>query len=46
MYVMNIGRTGDKSVIPKLNEQAAIDLGANLLGLNHLNVLYAILFLK
>nr|XP_045602049.1 optic atrophy 3 protein homolog isoform X1 [Procambarus clarkii] len=32
MYVMNLGRTGQNSTIPKLNEEAAIELGANLLG--------------
>ncbi|XP_042240463.1 optic atrophy 3 protein homolog isoform X2 [Homarus americanus] len=32
MYVMNIGRSGQSSTIPKLNEDAAIELGANLLG--------------
>ncbi|MCL4137851.1 UNVERIFIED_CONTAM: hypothetical protein GTU68_019193 [Idotea baltica] len=32
MYVMNIGKTADNSTIPKLNEQAAIELGASLLG--------------
>ncbi|KAB7503709.1 Optic atrophy 3-like protein [Armadillidium nasatum] len=32
MYVMNIGRTGENSTIPKLNEQAAIELGSSLLG--------------
>ncbi|XP_071532928.1 optic atrophy 3 protein homolog isoform X2 [Panulirus ornatus] len=32
MYVMNLGRSGQGSTIPKLNEDAAIELGANLLG--------------
>jgi len=32
MYVMNIGKSGDGSTIPKLNEQAAIELGSSLLG--------------
>ncbi|KAK4313674.1 hypothetical protein Pmani_014963 [Petrolisthes manimaculis] len=32
MYVMNIRRSSKTSTIPKLNEEAAIELGANLLG--------------
>ncbi|KAF2355767.1 Optic atrophy 3-like [Trinorchestia longiramus] len=32
MYLSNIIRTNDSVPIPKLNEQAAIELGANLLG--------------
>ncbi|KAK8743770.1 hypothetical protein OTU49_001259 [Cherax quadricarinatus] len=32
MYVMNLGRTGQSSTIPRLSEEAAIELGANLLG--------------
>ncbi|XP_045133078.1 putative OPA3-like protein CG13603 isoform X2 [Portunus trituberculatus] len=32
MYVMNIGRSGQKTTIPKLSEEAAIELGGNLLG--------------
>ncbi|KAK4313705.1 hypothetical protein Pmani_014994 [Petrolisthes manimaculis] len=32
MYVMNIGRSSQTSIIPKLNEEAAIELGGNLLG--------------
>lgn len=32
MYLNNIIRTKDSIPIPKLNEQAAIELGANLLG--------------
>ena len=34
MYVMGIGKSSDGSQIPKLNEQAAIELGANLLGIS------------
>jgi len=33
MYLTNIIRTENSAPIPKLNEQAAIELGANLLGL-------------
>ncbi|KAG0730350.1 putative OPA3-like protein CG13603 [Chionoecetes opilio] len=32
MYVMNIGRSGQNTTIPKLSEEAAIELGGNLLG--------------
>lgn len=32
MYVMNIGRSKESAPIPRLNEEAAIELGANLLG--------------
>ncbi|KAK7075247.1 Optic atrophy 3 protein [Halocaridina rubra] len=32
MYVMNIGHTKESAPIPRLNEEAAIELGANLLG--------------
>ncbi|XP_042884718.1 optic atrophy 3 protein homolog isoform X2 [Penaeus japonicus] len=32
MYVMNIGRSSQGSTIPRLSEEAAIELGANLLG--------------
>lgn len=39
MYVMNLGRSGQGSTIPKLNEEAAIELGANLLGKDGLAVL-------
>ncbi|XP_069981555.1 optic atrophy 3 protein homolog isoform X3 [Penaeus vannamei] len=32
MYVMNLGRSSQGSTIPRLSEEAAIELGANLLG--------------
>ncbi|XP_063865318.1 putative OPA3-like protein CG13603 isoform X2 [Scylla paramamosain] len=32
MYVMNLGKSGQKTTIPKLSEEAAIELGGNLLG--------------
>ncbi|XP_066963766.1 optic atrophy 3 protein homolog isoform X5 [Macrobrachium rosenbergii] len=32
MYVMNITRSKESAPIPRLNEEAAIELGANLLG--------------
>lgn len=32
MYVMNLGKSGQNATIPKLSEEAAIELGGNLLG--------------
>ena len=43
MYVMNIGKSGQKATIPKLNEEAAIELGASLLGKVFLSIYFKLI---